>query len=449
MSCIQTRPRTLTSWSSVAVALILLAASNPVVAQVAPADVTALLKASEVGDLQGLQAAEPGIKVPGLRALVDARLDAGRFDDAAAERDLKRYFASGDADPARQAMAWSIASDVAFAQGDYAAVAKASARWAERLPSDDPQRQDANQSEAVARALAGVPRQAIIASHPTPVATRRDKVGLMTADTLINGQPQTMIVDTGASLSVLSMSTAKRLGVRLRDGASIHSATRDVVPVKLGVADTMEFAGFRLSNVVFLVLDDAQLQGPRGYQIEAIIGFPVLRAMKRIGFTSGGRLAPEPASSSRAKSVGELRVVGGSRLFVTARLGGAVTSLHLDTGATDSSLSALFATRHPDVLAGLDHSKTGTASVGGANVQDVAIWKAVPVEIAGRTMTLPTLPITISKMSGSDAKTIGAVGQDILGRFCSYTLDFQRATFELGDPKGSRGCQPKVSRVGR
>jgi predicted aspartyl protease len=449
VSCIQTRPRTLASWSSVAVALILLAASNPVVAQVAPADVTALLKASEVGDLQGLQAAEPGIKAPGLRALVDARLDAARFDDTAAERDLKRYFASGDADPARQAMAWSIASDIAFAQGDYAAVAKASARWAERLPSDDPQRQDANQSEAVARALAGVPRQAIIASNPTPVATRRDKVGLMTADALINGQAQMMIVDTGASLSVLSMSAAKRLGVRLRDGASIHSATRDVVPVRLGVADTMEFAGFRLSNVVFLVLDDAQLQGPRGYQIEAIIGFPVLRAMKRIRFTSDGRLAPEPASSSRAKSVGELRVVGGSHLFVTARLGGAITPLHLDTGATDSSLSALFAARHPDVLAGLARGKTGTMSVGGTTVQEIATWKAVPVEIAGRTMSLPSLEIAVTDAPGSEAKNIGALGQDFLGGFCGYTLDFQRATFELGDPKGSRDCQPKVSRVRR
>ncbi|MEA3175684.1 MAG: hypothetical protein QOF42_3095 [Gammaproteobacteria bacterium] len=447
MSYIQTRPRTLASWPSVAVLLVTLGASSPVVAQVAPGDVTALLKASEVGDLQGLRAAEPGIKAPGLKALVDARLDEARFDEAAAERDLKRYFASGDADPVRQAVAWSIAFDVAVARGDYAAGAKASARWVERLPSSDPRRTEADQDEAVSRALASVPRQAIIASHPISIATSRDKVGLMTAGALINGQAQTVIVDTGADLSVLSMSAAKRLNVHLLDGVSIHSATRDVVPVTLGVADNLEFAGFRLSNVVFVVIDDAQLQAPGGYQIESIVGFPVLRAIRRIRFTSDGRLAPEPASTSPVKDVGELRSVG-SHLYVTARLGGIDTPLHLDTGATDSSLSALFAARHPEVLSRLDRGKAGNTSVGGTTVQEIASWKAVPVEIGGRTMTLPSLDIAVTDVPGSEAKRIGARGQDILGGFCGYTLDFQQATFELGDPKGPGGCQPEASPVG-
>src|ERR1700732_84129 len=71
-------------------------------------------------------------------------------------------------------------------------IPKASARWVERLPSSDPRRTEADQDEAVSRALASVPRQAIIASHPISIATSRDKVGLMTAGALINGQAQTV-----------------------------------------------------------------------------------------------------------------------------------------------------------------------------------------------------------------------------------------------------------------
>jgi len=439
----QTRTRAFASWRVTAAVAFSLLASGPLTAKpaTAAADVNTLLKAAEIGDLQGLQIAQPTIAGAGPKALADARLDAARFDEARAERDLKRYFASGDTDPVRQATAWSIAAEAAFAQGDYAAAAKAAAKWTERLPSGDPRRKDAAQIEALGRVLAAVPRQSVIASSPVPIAASRDKVGLMKADALINGQSQKVIVDTGANLSVVSASVAKRLNLRVFDGAaSVGSSTRDAVPVKLALADRVEFAGFSLSHVAFLVLDDAQLALPLpgGYQIEAIVGFPVLRSMKRIQFTSDGRFVPESAPISRGQDVGELRIVG-SDLLVTARLGGIVTPLHLDTGAPESSLSALFAASHPEVLTGLDHSKTRTAGAGGANVQEIATWRAVPVEIAGRTMTLPSLPITISDPSGTTAKQMGLLGGDILGAFCSFTLDFQRATFELGDPKRTGG----------
>jgi predicted aspartyl protease len=412
----------------------------------APADVDALLKAAEIGDLQPLQAAGPTIETPGPRALVDARLHIARFDEKGAARQLARYFASGDEDSARQAVAWLILADIAFAQGDYARAAKGYAEWGARLAGDDPKRNEAAQDAAIARALTGAPRQTILRRHPVPVAMPRDRAGLLAADAAINGHAQTVIVDTGADLSVLSISAARRLGVRIRKGASsIHSGTREAVPVRLGLAARVDFAGFRLAHVVFLVLEDANLAFPQSngvYQIDAILGIPVLRAMGRVQFTGDGRFAPEPAFVAPAEGVADLRVIG-SHLFVTARLGGIETPLHFDTGATDTTLTAAFAARHPEVLKGLPLKESQTGGAGGGRTEQVAVWSAVPVEIGGRSMVLPSLEISTRETPGSPPRWIAQLGGDILDAFCGFTLDFRRADIELGAPRASGTCDPK------
>jgi predicted aspartyl protease len=408
------------------------------------------LELAESGDLAALEAAEPTMRDPGLRALADARLDAGRFDEAKADQDLRRYFATRDVDPWRQAVAWSIAADIALVRGDYRGAAEASAQWAGRLPEENPKRRDATQNETIARLLADVPPQSIIDGKPVTISTSRDKLGLMTADAVIDGHAQEAILDTGANLSVLSLSAARRLGVRILDGGgAVASSTREAVPVRLGIADKVEFAGLELSHVVFLVLDDAQLKLPAagGYQVEAILGFPVLRSLQRIRFTSDGRLAADRSATAGPGKSGELRLIG-SDLFVTARIGGIETPLQLDTGAPDSSLSTMFAAAHPQVLTGLEHRKAGTAGAGGAVIEQVAVWRAVPVEIGGRTITLPSLPVTTPQTTASPPTSMGVMGWDILGAFCSFTLDFRLATFEVGEPKGPGGCQTSTAEGG-
>lgn len=397
--------------------------------------VEALLTDAKTGDLASLQAGLPTIADPALKALALARLAASRLDTATADRHLKRYWADNGSNVALDGEAWSITADVAFADGDYARAASATREWAALLVDADPRGEaaDVAQFHGIARMLASAPRQMVVEREPREVQTRRDKAGLLRTSVAINDGAQDAVLDTGANLSVVSASAARRLGMRILDGeGSVASASREQVATRLGIADRFEIAGVTLSNVVFLVLDDAQLEMPLpgGYRIDAIIGFPVLRAIGRMRFGADGSFTPQAASSRTTPALDNLRIVG-SDLFVELAVNGTPVALHLDTGASASLLSTRFVRRHPDVLEGLQHRVHRSASAGGATTRDIAVWKDVRVDIGGLATVLPELAIAVSDSADIDTRTFGTLGLDVIGAFDAYTIDFGTMSLEV------------------
>ncbi|MGH8085269.1 MAG: aspartyl protease family protein [Lysobacter sp.] len=421
--------------AALAVLALAMPLSRPVAASERPTQVDALLSAAKAGDLASLEAGLKAIADPALVALAQARLAASRLDTATADRQLERYWADDRRDRAHDGEAWSIAADIAFADGDYAGAAAATRRWAALLAKADPREEAAGvaQFHGIASLLAAAPRQAIVKRDPRRIATRRDKAGLLRASVTINDGGQDAVLDTGANLSVVSASTADRLGLRILDGAgSVGSGSREQVATRLGIADRFEIAGVTLSNVVFLVLDDAQLEMPLpgGYRIDAIIGFPVLRAIGRMRFGADGSFTPQAASSATGPALDNLHVVGND-LFVELSVGGMPVALHLDTGAPASLLSTRFVQRHPEVPEGLERRKQRNAGAGGTTTQDTAIWKDVRVDIGNHAVTLPELAIAVSDSMDVETRTFGILGLDVIGAFDAYTVDLDAMSFEV------------------
>ncbi|MEZ0470817.1 aspartyl protease family protein [Luteimonas salinilitoris] len=409
-----------------------------------------LLADAGKGEVFALEAALPRIADPQLATLAQARIAASRLQDDAALRALAPFFSAQDPDPRHLRIAWSIAADASFAAGDYARAADATGAWQALLATHgdpDDRADDVAQFHGIATQLAAVPPQAVLAFAPEAVATCRDKVGLLRATMAVNGIDQEAVLDTGANLSVVSASTARRLGLRLLEGeASVGSGSRDAVPTRLGVAERLEFAGSTLSNVVFLVLDDAQLEMPvaGGYRIDAILGFPVMRALRRIRFDADGRLTPEPVADGDADGpAGNLRVVG-SDLHVDVSVDGIAVPLHLDTGAPRSSLSSRFAQRHASLLQGLPQGRQRVGGAGGATERRIATWPDVRVRLDGRETRLPELTIAIADSADVETRNMGVLGGDVLGAFASFTIDFARMRFELGAPVDEASAPPSV-----
>jgi len=391
--------------------------------------------AGDVFALERLGTASPDAR---MTAIAKARIAAARLK-AREAIDLASPVARDDAaPPAHRARAFAVLADAAFTAGDYGDAASAADGWQQALTQNNaPQkeREDAQRLGALAHALSTAPRQTTQALKPGAAVTRRDKVGLSRADAIVNGHVQEAVLDTGAGLSVVSQSTATRLGLRILDAAAtIDSASRDGVPTRIGIADTFAFAGLELRNVAFLVLEDKQLElpVPGGYTIEAIIGFPVLREFRRLRFQRSGSMVPEPAVQERAAKE-NLRIVA-SALYVEAQLRDVPVALHLDTGGPHSFLSSRFAQRHPHFADALPQQDERMAGAGGSTTRRVARIPGAVLELAGSRATLPELAIVMKDGEEVQAQNFGLMGGDVLDQFDSWTVDFDRMTFELGAP---------------
>jgi predicted aspartyl protease len=94
----------------------------------------------------------------------------------------------------------------------------------------------------------------------------------------INGVHATYRFDTGAELSVLTESEAKRFGLRAHPASvQVGDVTGTQVNTRIAVADELSIGSIRIRRVAFLVLPDNQppfndqSPGSRG-----LIGIPVL-----------------------------------------------------------------------------------------------------------------------------------------------------------------------------
>lgn len=394
-----------------------------------------LFDAASEGDFAGLEAALPTLSSDWAQ-LARARLAAGRLDEDNA-LSLADAFLGGTEKGCEAIPAQAIIADAAFASARYVravAAARTHRELLQRCQGAAPHVEGAAMMERLADRLAPAPPQRVAAFAPASTPYTRDKAGLPRSQVSINGHLQEAVLDTGANLSVVSASTAKRLGLRPLGSANVGSSSRAAVSVQVAMADRLEFAGLDLANVAFLVLDDAQLQMPLpgGYGIDAIIGFPVFRAMKRVRFDHGGTLLPEPGTRNpeRVRNL----FLAGSDLFVDVRVGGIPAQLHLDSGGNNSSLSPAFAQAHPQVLHGLPRSRQRLAGAGGAAERGIALWPQVRVDVGDHSVVLPSLPVALGASGDARARGQGVLGNDVLNAFDHWTLDLEHMRLELGTP---------------
>jgi predicted aspartyl protease len=406
---------------------------------------SALLDAAE-GEVFQLASLLPRIQDPGLALLAQARMAAARLDASEANRLVDRYLAAAPRTPAQRALAWPIVADVRFAVGDYAKAAEAAHAWEQALTEQGSavaEHADALQMAALADALAAAPAQQIDAYQPQAEKVFRDKVGLPRSHAMINGKPQEAVLDTGANLSTVSLSTARKLGLRLLSGsASVGSASRQAVASRIGIADHVTFGGLSLHHVAFLVLDDEQLNMPvpGGYHIDAILGFPVLRQLQRLQFTADGKLQPS-RSEATGMGAGNLRMAG-SDLYVEVMLDDQPVAMHLDSGGAYSALSSRFAAEHPELIKGLKVKQEHVAGAGGARVRQSALWPQVRVRIGNRETVLPSMTISLS--DAGNVKEPNVLGGDILRAFEYWTIDFPRMQFDVGKPLSEATARPRA-----
>jgi hypothetical protein len=246
--------------------------------------------------------------------------------------------------------------------------------------------------------------------------------------------------NTGSAFSIIIRSEAKRLGFRLIDqDVGVNTGTGGSARAALAVAPPMRLGPtVVVRNAVFLVFPDEALQRPRQQrQRRGTIGAPVLSALGAVTFSGSGLAFQHFARHGQNAEMQDLTPTpfffNDTDLVVSASYAGRPVMMVLDTGAADTSLSALFFRdfgREVRALGRREWHEFG--SVGGARRIETYSLPTLQLTAGGRDLLFPGRRVVLTEPTGDDSRSFhGWFGRDLLSLCDRVTIDYGRMAIAL------------------
>jgi predicted aspartyl protease len=279
--------------------------------------------------------------------------------------------------------------------------------------------------------FAGYPEQTVDRFQPsTLVYTMVDGNLFMPAK--INGIPAECMVDSGAGISLITESEAKRLGIDHQaepGGPKLYAADGNQTRYRVGIASQFETGGFRIANVAFLVLEDHQLQFAGGRQLA--LGLPVLLAFRTLAWRADGKLSIGLPGGKRDLGQANLCFDSGDLAAEVSVCGKKIIFL-VDTGSGATLLWPPFAKEFTQVIRQSGaigstplHGVSGTAEISSLTLP------ALKLEIAGFVAELRPAHVLTEPTTPNSQWLSGRLGVDALNQADSVLLDFHAMKLSL------------------
>jgi len=306
--------------------------------------------------------------------------------------------------------------------GDY----KAAADCIEELVSTYPQMlsQDAiadyHNTHNMWQSLAGIPRQEITIREHTVLKLQRDVASLSNMKVSLDTTSINFIFDTGANISTVTESTARRMNMQLTDaGVEVNSITGLKVQSKIAVCPEFNLGSIVVRNAIFLVFPDSALAVPQlDYQINGIIGFPVIEGLKEVTITKSGEFIVPVVR-------GKVRESNMALDFLTPliQLGDEVYTF--DSGANSTMLYAPYYAKHRKAISRRYKEKEVSYGGAGGTISRPAFQITWNPEISGKQLSIEDVTVFRESSLNNEDFFYGNIGQDVIQQFESMTLNFE------------------------
>lgn len=290
--------------------------------------------------------------------------------------------------------------------------------YRDQLSPDE--KDDYSNMQVIWRSLQDQPAQTVQIKATTTLPISRDKANLANIQAVAAADTIGFIFDTGANFSTATATTAKRFGMRLLpDSITVGAITGQQVKAVLGICPQLSLGNIQISNAVFIVFPDSALAFPQiSFQINGILGFPLLEALKEISITKQDRLV---ISSSPAPFTEQNLAL--DFLTPVIRLNG--NHFTFDTGADQTMLYPKYYTANKPYIR--KHYKKTTIQLGGAGGVRSVQGYYVPFrfKMDDRDILIDSVQLLDEPLAKGKTEFYGNVGQDLIKKFDRMTLNFQ------------------------
>jgi clan AA aspartic protease (TIGR02281 family) len=303
------------------------------------------------------------------------------------------------------------------------------AGFAKRIAAAD--RQSLEDDAKTNHLLTDAPPQTVEFTGTLSLPTHRSKIGTIESDFTVNGVTESWILDTGANFSVLTETVARAMGLKLSEGtAQTQGASGAENKFHTAIIPEMKIGAAIVRNVVVLVMPDSALRVPLltgKYQIDAILGFPVLSALGKLTFTSNNELKAEAGGDPSGAMVYMQQLDP----LVESRVAGHDLLMFFDTGATGTSFTVRYYNAFRGEFSGLSRGHHGIAGAGGTKSEPSYNLPKLDIGISDQTAVLNDVPVMAEPMGTDFDLLYGTIGRDVTSQFKSFTLDFKAMRFRL------------------
>jgi len=293
--------------------------------------------------------------------------------------------------------------------------------------------------------LRNIRAQTVAAAGPFTVSGKRDGLGFFLVPISSGAYNGTWMVDSGASLSVVSRSVANKLGLEISTGSDTAQGSGGLsVSVRTAVIPEMHLGQATLRNVAVLVVEDSSLSFPSfDYQIEGCLGLPVMAALGKVTFHHDGRINFNPTDTAPGKRA-RLRHNFFLEEFtpvIAGDFGQRKQLFTLDTGAMGTILSSEFYEENMGAMNAGHPVRLELSGAGGTIAVPAYEVFSLAVKFGKQCARVRDLVILASSTgaNGRLDEFYGQIGENTLDSFSSFTLDFRAMHFSVTGGEVS-GC---------
>jgi Aspartyl protease len=170
-------------------------------------------------------------------------------------------------------------------------------------------------------------------------------------------------------------------------------------------------------------------------QIDAILGYPVLKALGAVTFTRDAFLAGEAAGTNGR---GVRMYMRGLTPALEFEVEGQPLLFTFDTGAASTDLSVRYYERFRAKASSWKTHIFESAGVGGSTRQTQYIQPRVAIKMGANTVTLSDVAIHPVRVNAAIDLLFGNLGLDFVDGFESFSLNFSTMTFSVGPSRRSQ-----------
>ena len=304
------------------------------------------------------------------------------------------------------------------------------------------ERDDARNSDLIWKGLQNVPPQTTTISSETKIPYGRDLAGLMNIPVSFGDSTWDFVFDTGANLSVITESYARKSNLRrLNVKFKVRAITGLQVHASLAIADELKLGNISVKNAVFMVFPDSALSFARGvYTIKGIIGFPVIEQLQEVRIKKSAVTNKSTVPNKNAMTYKDtmtipqqavdrnIRNFGVDELLpvITVAYNTDTLAFTFDTGAQFTFLNEPFYRRYKKLIDTV--GKALDMQIGGAGgIAKTKAYKIPQIEInvAGQPATLKEVSVKTTSTSPKDKLYYGNLGLDVINQFKEMVINFR------------------------